>query len=77
MGNNSDTYSRELDMVEERWRRKDRFDANLKRLVFGDIKIITCIIVLTMAIPNVEFTAKIVDMAALLIIISFGKWLTK
>jgi hypothetical protein len=66
-------YEKELAMVEHRWLLKE----NLKRIVFHDLRAITILIVLTMAIPKASLLAMGLQIGTLLILISFAKWLIK
>lgn len=68
-------YEQELSLIEQRWLRKERFDFQLKVLIRHDIKIICCLVVLTAAIPGVEFLAMVLQLGAFAMAILFAKWL--
>ena len=70
-------YQPELSVVRERWRRREWFNFVAKREIIQGIKLIACIIVITMAMPHVEFLAIVADLIALSIVVIFGKWLIR
>jgi hypothetical protein len=66
-------YEKELAMVWRRW----LFRGKLKRMVFGDLRMIAALVILTIAIPKASVLAMLLQIGTLLILIGFAKWLIR
>lgn len=70
-------YDLELQMVEKRWCRRDKYDHELKKYITSGLYTLGGIVLVTAILPGSDFKAVLVQVIVLLINVYFGKWLVE